>query len=328
MGVQHVVPPAARRAVPPRVDPDRARRPRSSPTSSAAMTADWSWVDPEDFFVAHVAHRPRSFWLDGSGSRAWSGRMTYVGWLEPDDISLDAARRRRSTVTAHTEHVERGRRRRHLRGADGPTSAEVQHADCASAGLGRLLRVCRAPRSAGAGRPEPSCPRRVLAAGRRAGSPSTTARRQVFAVAPPDGLDAWRDEVAELLAATPTAPPPREPDRGDDRRHLRARRPTPRPSSAVQAELRLGNSYETNLTFRTGSSSRGCDPVDAYRRLRAAEPRAVRRVRQARRHQRAEQLTGAVRHHRRGQGRRDAADQGHDARATPTPRGPAGRASG
>ena len=46
------------------------------------------WVDPEDFFVAHVAHKSRSFWLDGSGSRAWSGRMTYVGWLEPDEVSL------------------------------------------------------------------------------------------------------------------------------------------------------------------------------------------------------------------------------------------------
>ena len=60
------------------------------------------WVDPEDFFVAHAAHRGRAFWLDGSGSRAWSGRMAYIGWLEPEELSL-TLHASSGTVTAHTE---------------------------------------------------------------------------------------------------------------------------------------------------------------------------------------------------------------------------------
>ena len=50
--------------------------------------------------MAHVAERPRSFWLDGSGSRPWSGRMTYVGWLEPEEMSV-TFRAASRTVLAH-----------------------------------------------------------------------------------------------------------------------------------------------------------------------------------------------------------------------------------
>ena len=39
----------------------------------------------------------------------------------------------------------------------------------------------------------------------------------------------------------------------------------------VQSELRRGNSYETNLTFRTEVAS-DLDPLTAYRRLRRTSP--------------------------------------------------------
>ena len=46
------------------------------------------------------ARSDRVFWLDGGGSRDWSGRRSLVGVLDEDDVSLtfDAARRE---VTRH-----------------------------------------------------------------------------------------------------------------------------------------------------------------------------------------------------------------------------------
>ena len=51
--------------------------------------------DPAAAFRDIAAQHPRAFWLDGGGSREWSGRRSLVGWLEDDDMSLtyDAARR-------------------------------------------------------------------------------------------------------------------------------------------------------------------------------------------------------------------------------------------
>jgi len=92
----------------------------------------------------------------------------------------------------------------------------------------------------------------------------------VYAVAPPDDLDAWREEVAQLLAATPVAGTPSDPepavvvDTCTETAYAEA-------FETVQAELRLGNSYETNLTFRTVVES-DTDPVDTYRRLRQLSP--------------------------------------------------------
>ena len=75
-----------------------------------------AWVDPEDFVVTHLTGKDRAFWLDGTGARPWSGRFSYVGWLGPDDVSLayDATAQ---TVSCVPRRLERGRRRRRVRGA-------------------------------------------------------------------------------------------------------------------------------------------------------------------------------------------------------------------
>jgi para-aminobenzoate synthetase len=52
-------------------------------------------VDPVQRFVELAASYDRMFWLDGGGSRAWSGRRSILGFLRDEDVSLtyDAAAR-------------------------------------------------------------------------------------------------------------------------------------------------------------------------------------------------------------------------------------------
>jgi para-aminobenzoate synthetase len=226
----------------------------------------WDWVDPEDFFVAHAAHRDRAFWLDGSGSRPWSGRMTYVGWLEPADVSL-------------TFHAATGAVTAHSNGARADAGADVfealrSYASRLSSGvrgsgwvgcLGYASRPGLPAQTDSDAEVVDAC---WLRAARRVAFDH--GRRRVFAVAPPDAREAWARELDPLLrgtepAAPPAAPPPaRVTSTMDARAYAEA-------FDAVQRELRLGNSYETNLTYRMEVESAG-DPLDAYRRLRRISP--------------------------------------------------------
>ena len=52
----------------------------------------------EDFFASVAARHPRCFWLDGGGARAWSGRRSIVGWLDPSDVSLSYSAARREVT--------------------------------------------------------------------------------------------------------------------------------------------------------------------------------------------------------------------------------------
>lgn len=45
-------------------------------------------TDPVPRFLAAAATHERCFWLDGGGSRDWSGRQSLVGWLDDSDLSL------------------------------------------------------------------------------------------------------------------------------------------------------------------------------------------------------------------------------------------------
>jgi para-aminobenzoate synthetase len=228
-------------------------------------TAAWDWVDPEDFYVAHIAGRERSFWLDGSGSRPWSGRMTYVGWLEPDEPSLTyhAASR---TVTAHggaTETV-----------GDDVFAALEAYGGRLSSGVRGSGWVGWFGYAARPGLPASTDPAPDaldacwLRAARRVAFDHQ--RRRVYAVAPPDERDAWARDLDRLIRATGRAstlaePPPAAvvetiglPDYADA-------------FDTVQRHLRKGNSYETNLTYRTRIES-AASPVDTYRRLRRLSP--------------------------------------------------------
>ncbi len=219
------------------------------------------WVEPEDVIATHAAGRPRAFWLDGAGARPWSGRLSYVGWLRPGDLSLTYDARRR-VVTAHR---------------DG-SSAEV--GDDVFAALQRLTPVGDAAANDGgwvgyfgyASRPD--LPVRLDPTGVPDACWLRVDRRIVFdhenATVRAIGDPAWHDEVADLVdrtepvdGSTPSAPA----------QVLRTLDPGGYAEAfvRVQSELRRGNSYETNLTYRTELAS-ALDPLSAYRRLRRTNP--------------------------------------------------------
>ena len=191
-------------------------------------------VDPAQRFVELAASYDRMFWLDGGGSRAWSGRRSILGFLRDEDVSLtyDAAARQ---VSRH-QHG-----RAEVVGDDvfAVLAAEVARdgGDPAVSWVGYLGYACRSdlPAHTGGGVPDAVWMR---------------VRDPLFVDHDP---------------GRPVAGPPhRALDRTTPRRYADA-------FAEVQRQLRLGNSYEVNLTYRESVTS-VVDPVSAYLRLRASSP--------------------------------------------------------
>jgi len=192
-------------------------------------------TDPVEAFRAGAERSDRMFWLDGGGARPWSGRRSIVGVLAAEDVSLtyDAASR---VVLRHQDG------RSHSVGDD--VFAVLEEEIARDAGDPHVSWVGYFGYSA------------------RADVPTLVGDGSV-----PDA--AWmrvRDplvvehEPAELGRAeshpsgTPAAPPAYEAAFDE-----------------VQRQLRLGNSYEVNLTYRDAVTS-ACDPVSVYLRLREVNP--------------------------------------------------------
>ena len=217
------------RAVPPRVDPHRARRAAGAHVPGAAVS-----VDPVQRFVELAATYDRMFWLDGGGSRAWSGRRSILGFLRDEDVSLtyDAAARQ---VSRH-QHG-----RAEVVGDDvfAVLAAEVARdgGDPAVSWVGYLGYACRPDLPAHTGGDVP---------------------------------DAVWMRVRDPLFVDH---PPGVPVAGAPRRALDRTTPGSYADAfaEVQRQLRLGNSYEVNLTYREAVTS-AVDPVSAYLRLRASSP--------------------------------------------------------
>ncbi len=222
------------------------------------------WVEPEDFVATHVARRPRSFWLDGAGARPWSGRHSYVGWLRPGDLSLayDAGRR---VVTAHRDGASEeiaddifAALQRHTADDEGGTGGRGD-----GGWVGYLGYASR-----------PDLPARIDESAVPDACWLRVDRRVVFdhenRTVRALGDGGWQDEVAELVgrtvpaAAMASTKAPRVLRTLDPGGYAEA-------FVRVQSELRRGNSYETNLTYRTTVAS-DLDPLSAYRRLRRANP--------------------------------------------------------
>ena len=196
-------------------------------------------ADPASIFADLAAKHPRMFWLDGGGSRDWSGSRSLLGLLADDDVSVtyDAVRRQ---VWRH-----RGDRREVI-GHDVFTCLQEEIArdqgDPSVSWVGYLGYACR-----------PDLPALV--------EPSPV----------PDAM--WmrvRDPLVFEHGPTDSAaagePPPGQKT---------AEAPDLETYTAwfdrVQEQLRLGNSYEVNLTYRQAVDS-GVDPVTGYLRLRAINP--------------------------------------------------------
>ena len=199
--------------------------------------------DPVAFFRSVASSHERCFWLDGGGAREWSGRRSLVGWLEPKDVSLtyDAAS---GLVTRHAGG------RPVVVGDDvfAVLEAELAAGSPYDQWFGYFGYACRPdlPASHGSGLPDAVWmrPRHV----------------RLFDHDPP--RNSRRDDKASLSRREFRRPTDETPA------------PTPTYRAAfdqVQEQLRAGNSYEVNLTYRESTRS-DLDPVTAYLRLRELNP--------------------------------------------------------
>ncbi len=197
-----------------------------------AVTDDVPAEVLEELAGAH----PRVFWLDGGGSRDWSRRRSVLGVLDRDDVSLtyDAGRRE---VTRHAAD------RSEVVGDDvfAVLAEHLQGEDPDVHWAGYLGYACR-----------PDLPARPGSAG-VPGVPDAVWMRTT------------RVHVVEEPGLLPTPAPTGRGTAG----------PVPDWYAAafaeVQEQLRAGNSYEVNLTYREHLTS-DVDPVTAYLRLRALNP--------------------------------------------------------
>jgi para-aminobenzoate synthetase len=198
-------------------------------------------------FVELAATHDRMFWLDGGGSRAWSGRRSILGRLEQHDVSL--------TYHAGSRQVLRHQHGRAEVVGDDPFAVLAQEVardagDSAVSWVGYFGYACRTDLPA-----------------------TATATATIV----PDAV--WMRVRAPMFVD-------HDPGRGAQRAPERALAPTTERTAggvagvparyaaafdAVQHELRLGNSYEVNLTYREAVTS-PVDPVAAYLRLRDASP--------------------------------------------------------
>lgn len=198
--------------------------------------------DPVQVFIDRAGRNRRMFWLDGGGSRDWSGRRSLIGWLEDGDVSL--------TYDASTRSVSRHRAgSTEVVGDDIFTCLEAEVAcdagDPELHWVGYLGYACR-----------PDLPARLAPGG---------------AAAVPDAV--WMRTRNLLLFDHPH--PSGSPGPGPAMTAAAADKPVAQwyatAFDRVQQQLRLGNSYEVNLTYRERVDS-VLDPVSAYLRLRETNP--------------------------------------------------------
>ncbi|WP_109506763.1 anthranilate synthase component I family protein [Nocardioides speluncae] len=190
-------------------------------------------TDPVPRFLAAAATHERCFWLDGGGSREWSGRQSLVGWLDETDVSL--------TYSAATRQVLRHRSGRSEVVGDDIFAVLDEHLadeDPAVHWVGYFGYAARA-----------DLPASVSPAG---GMPDAVWMRARHVQ-----LYEHRHEVR-----SPGLPPPRVLEVPDWYAAEFAQ---------VQEELLAGNSYEVNLTYRVEVASELAPPT-AYLRLRELNP--------------------------------------------------------
>ena len=186
-----------------------------------------------DRFVELAAAHERMFWLDGGGSRAWSGRRSILGFLRDEDVSL--------SYDATTRQVSRHRHGDVDTVGDDPFTVLAEElardaGDPSVSWVGYFGYACRGdlPARTGGGVPD--------AVWMRVKDP-------VFVDHDEEAGPATAGRAGDVTTPTGYAAAFTE----------------------VQRQLRLGNSYEVNLTYREVVSS-PVDPVTAYLRLRASSP--------------------------------------------------------
>jgi para-aminobenzoate synthetase len=208
-------------------------------------------ADPVAAFREIARKHDRMFWLDGGGSRAWSGRRSILGWLEDDDVSLtyDAARREVWRICGG---------RRELVGDDIFTVLADEVArdggDPEVSWVGWFGYACR-----------PDLPALT--------DPAAAVPDAVWMRSPRRLVFDHGEDAGQRSGSTESGVAPHDPGAADDSASTGA---PGRPLydgwfERVQEQLRLGNTYEVNLTYRERLTS-DVDPVEAYLRLREVNP--------------------------------------------------------
>ena len=191
---------------------------------------------------AGFARSDRVFWLDGGGSREWSGRRSLVGVLDPDDVSLSL-------------DASRGEVTRHQGGRD-----EVGGTDVFDVLEEEIARDDGDPDVHWVGcfgyASRPDLPARPWGRGPDAIWMRSRAV-QFFDHDPALGGDAASstERAGETRGRSGPQPPGWYADA----------------FAQVQEELHAGNSYEVNLTYRDELGPAD-DPMATYLRLRASNP--------------------------------------------------------
>ncbi|WP_296604374.1 anthranilate synthase component I family protein [Nocardioides sp.] len=195
-----------------------------------------------EVFREVAAAYPRCFWLDGGGAREWSGGRSTIGWLEPDDASItyDAGRRE---VTRHAGG------RSEVVGDDvfAVLEAELAAGSPEDLWVGYLGYACRPdlPATTGGGLPDAVWMR---PSGVRYFDHGLVGQsRHLSAEASPDKCGFPRPAGETVPAAYRAA------------------------FDRVQEQLRAGNTYEVNLTYRLEERSTAA-PAEVYERLRELNP--------------------------------------------------------
>jgi para-aminobenzoate synthetase len=194
-------------------------------------------ADLLELFPTVAARQRRMFWIDRAASQHWSPTRSILGWLNEDDVSL-------------TYHAAQREVRRHrggtslVVGEDIFTSLE-QHiaafADTVPIWVGYFGYACR---------------------------PDLPANLDSSTAAAPDAV--WMACRNSIMVDHATVSREERP-----LRDVAADLPVPasyaRQFAQVQRELRAGNSYEVNLTYREQCTS-GIGPAQCYLRLRRRNP--------------------------------------------------------
>ncbi len=188
----------------------------------------------EERFRTMASLYERCFWLDGGGGLDWSGRRSLIGWLEDDDVSLT---------------LVDGKVFRHAQGSSVAVGndifdvfdvleTEMEGDDSEVHWVGYFGYASRPDLPAGLD-PDDLAPTAVWMRCRN--------------------VEVFDHPETPRVARTPSAP------------RLEVPEDYAKAFSQVQQELRAGNSYEVNLTYRRDVDS-DLDPAEAYLRLRERNP--------------------------------------------------------
>jgi len=213
-------------------------------------------ADPAAYFTSVAAQHSRCFWLDGGGAREWSGRRSIIGWLDDDDVSLTYSAARREVTRHRGGHSE-------VVGDDIFAALESGLAEGGGQWFGYLGYASRPDLPA---RPDPDLPDAVWMR-------AVPGRIRGFEHELPQGFTTFQGAATPHNVRNPRST-------GDSCPDPRPDPPPPDYATAfdrVQEELRAGNTYEANLTFRllehlAEHPAEPLDPAALYRRLRELNP--------------------------------------------------------